>query len=38
MQNFSTNAVAYVLAGKPYSKSDYISNYGEYKTLMREKK
>jgi dTDP-4-dehydrorhamnose 3,5-epimerase-like enzyme len=38
MQNFSTNAVAYVLASKPYNKNDYVSNYESYKTLMKERK
>lgn len=30
MQNFSTNAVAYVLASCPYSESDYVRDYNEY--------
>lgn len=38
MQNFSTNAVAYVLAGCPYDKSDYVRDFDEYKALMRERK
>ena len=37
MQNFSTNAVAYVLASCPYSQNDYIRNFDEYQTLMAEK-
>lgn len=36
MQNFSTNAVAYVLADRPYSETDYIREYREYTTLMQE--
>ena len=36
MQNFSTNAVAYVLASCPYSEDDYVRNYEEYKTLMQK--
>jgi oxalate decarboxylase/phosphoglucose isomerase-like protein (cupin superfamily) len=35
MQNFSTNAVAYVLACCPYSEADYIRDYDEYKALAR---
>lgn len=31
MQNFSTNAVAYVLASCPYSEDDYIRDYGEFR-------
>ncbi|MGB9499927.1 MAG: sugar 3,4-ketoisomerase [Dissulfuribacterales bacterium] len=38
MQNFSTNAVAYVLAGCPYDESDYVRDFDEYKALMREGK
>jgi hypothetical protein len=34
MQNFSTNAVAYVLADQPYSETDYIREYREYTALM----
>ena len=34
MQNFSTNAVAYVLASCPYDESDYIRDYEEYKQLV----
>jgi len=37
MQNFSTNAVAYVLACCPYSQNDYIRDFDEYQTLMAEK-
>lgn len=35
MQNFSTNAVAYVLACSPYSKDDYVRDYHEYVSLMQ---
>ncbi|NDY74539.1 WxcM-like domain-containing protein [Desulfobacter hydrogenophilus] len=38
MQNFSTNAVAYVLASCPYEKEDYLRDYDTYKMLMREGK
>ncbi len=38
MQNFSTNAVAYVLASCPYNEADYVRNYEKYKTLMRDDK
>jgi dTDP-4-dehydrorhamnose 3,5-epimerase-like enzyme len=38
MQNFSTNAVAYVLANYPFTNEDYIRDYREYKTLMQEGK
>ncbi|WP_232367005.1 sugar 3,4-ketoisomerase [Desulfocicer vacuolatum] len=38
MQNFSTNAVAYVLASCPYKAEDYVRNFDAYKTLMREGK
>ena len=38
MQNFSTNAVAYVLASCPYEEEDYIRDYDTYKMLMREGK
>jgi len=34
MQNFSTNAVAYVLANQPYDESDYIRDYDTYCALM----
>ena len=34
MQNFSTSAVAYVLASCPYSEKDYVRDYDEYKNLM----
>ena len=33
MQNFSTNAVAYVLASCPYDEQDYIRNYDTYKEM-----
>jgi hypothetical protein len=35
MQNFSTNAVAYVLASCAYSEDDYIRDYGEYCRMGR---
>ena len=38
MQNFSTNAVAYVLASCPYKAEDYVRDYDTYKSLMREGK
>ena len=31
MQNFSTNAVALVVASKPYSVGDYIRDYDEFR-------
>ena len=31
MQNFSTNAVALVVASRPYSAGDYIRNYEEFR-------
>ncbi len=34
MQNFSTNAVAYVLADRPFNTDDYIRDYKKYKELM----
>lgn len=33
MQNFSTNAVAYVLTDCPYNADDYMRDYKEYKSL-----
>ena len=33
MQNFSTNAVAYVLASHPYAPKDYIRDYHTYQKL-----
>jgi oxalate decarboxylase/phosphoglucose isomerase-like protein (cupin superfamily) len=35
MQNFSTNAVAYVLASCQYSEDDYVRDLGHYQDLMR---
>lgn len=35
MQNFSTNAVAYVLASCPYREDDYVRDYDQYKTIAR---
>lgn len=34
MQNFSTNAVAYVLASCPYEDNDYVRDYITYKKNM----
>ena len=36
MQNFSTNAVAYVLANCPYRDDDYVRDYEKYKKLAEE--
>lgn len=36
MQNFSTNAVAYVLASCPYKEDDYIRDYESYRELMAQ--
>lgn len=33
MENFSTNALAFVAANAAYNKSDYIRDFKEYKTL-----
>jgi len=33
MQSFSTNSVAYVLASCPYSESDYIRDYSQFKEM-----
>ncbi len=38
MQNFSTNAVAYVLTSSSYDKADYVRDYDHYKILVREGK
>jgi oxalate decarboxylase/phosphoglucose isomerase-like protein (cupin superfamily) len=38
MQNFSTNAVAYVLASCPYKEDDYIRDYESYRnTMLKER-
>lgn len=37
MQNFSTNAVAYVLASCPYDEMDYVRNYDSYKDVMNSR-
>ncbi len=37
MQNFSTNAVAFVLASLPYDKKDYLRDYEEFLKLNRVK-
>lgn len=36
MENFSTNALALVLASTPYNKSDYIYDYQEFKHNAEE--
>jgi oxalate decarboxylase/phosphoglucose isomerase-like protein (cupin superfamily) len=36
MQNFSTNAVAYVLTSCPYDETDYVRDYNLYKKLVKE--
>lgn len=36
MQNFSTNAVALILASSPYSEKDYIREYNEFKRLNKD--
>jgi hypothetical protein len=36
MQNFSTNAVALILASLPYSEDDYVRDYEEYRSLNAE--
>jgi len=35
MQNFSTNAVALVLASRPYSINDYIRDYSEFQRIYK---
>ena len=37
MQNFSTNAVALVLASLPYSVEDYIRDYVEYQRMNKKR-
>ena len=37
MQNFSTNAVALVLASLPYSDEDYIRDYPEFQRMNRKR-
>ena len=34
MQDFSTNAVAYILTSCPYSKAHYIRDYQQYKRIV----
>ena len=36
MENFSTNALALVLASTPYTKEDYIYDYQEFKRISEE--
>lgn len=38
MQNFSTNAVAYVLASCPYKEDDYLRDYESYRSVMLGKR
>ena len=38
MQNFSTNAVAYVLASCPYKEDDYLRDYESYRNMMLEER
>ena len=38
MQNFSTNAVAYVLASCSYKEEDYLRDYENYRDVMLEKR
>jgi len=33
MQNFSTNAVAFILASHPYDQHDYVRDYAKFKTM-----
>ncbi len=35
-QNFSTNAVALVLASVPYDRDDYIEDYGTFQEVKRD--
>ena len=37
MQNFSTNAVAYVLASCPYEEDDYVRDYESYQNAMKKR-
>lgn len=37
MQNFSTNAVALVLASLPYSVDDYVRDYSEFQRMNRRR-
>jgi len=37
MQNFSTNAVALVLASLPYSVDDYVRDYSEFQRMSRRR-
>lgn len=38
IDNFSTNSVALVLASTAFNRSDYIYNYDEFKSLMKQGK
>jgi hypothetical protein len=35
LENFSTNALALILASKPYSENDYIRDYNEFNHLKK---
>ena len=37
LRNFSTNAVALILASRDFDKSDYIYNYNDFKRIVNEK-
>lgn len=37
VENFSTNSLALILASAPYDENDYIRNYQQFKTMIREK-
>jgi len=37
MQNFSTNAVALVLASRPYAIEDYIRDYSEFQRMNKKR-
>ena len=34
VENFSTNALALILASAPFNENDYIRNYEEFKTMV----
>lgn len=36
LRHFSTNAVALILASRPYEEDDYIYDYKEFKQLLRK--
>ncbi len=35
IENFSTNSLALILASGPYSETDYIRDYEQFKTMMK---